>query len=247
MKLMTPPGELLAKVDADPPRTDSMRSTDQSDLRKMSALPKAMSPNSRTGRPSSCNCRNFAPPDAAGRPRTMILALPALPPPASERIPGILRKISAVLRGAYLPTSSTLIEFTETLLRNSVVVPAEAVTTTVSNDVSAVGSVGVLPSPDRGVPDCGAAVCACPTEANALITKSAVKTFLAWSMPPPFAVSLSVVAADRAVTNLTLLHRYSNRLHCLYMLPWQSGFSGVPHVSARRARCSIGTDAIGCG
>jgi hypothetical protein len=64
----------------------------------MSALSKVMSRNSSTGRPSSCNCRNVAPPDAIGRPRIAILALPS-PPELSDRMPGMLRKISTVDRG----------------------------------------------------------------------------------------------------------------------------------------------------
>ncbi len=88
MKLRIAPGALLAAVEADPPRTASTRAMLLSALTKVSAVPNAMSPNSRTGMPSSWNWTNFAPPEATGRPRTEMLALPS-PPDASERIPGI--------------------------------------------------------------------------------------------------------------------------------------------------------------
>ena len=95
---MIPPGALLAAVDAEPPRIDSTVCTVLSRRIKMSALPKAMSPYCSTGKPSSCNCKNLAPPDATGRPRTAMFALPS-PPVDSERIPGMILNASAVERG----------------------------------------------------------------------------------------------------------------------------------------------------
>ena len=98
MILMMPPGAFVARVEAEPPRIDSIDDIVLSSLRKISALPKAMSPNCKIGNPSSCNCKNFAPPAATGRPRTAIFALPS-PPDDSERIPGIDLKASAELLG----------------------------------------------------------------------------------------------------------------------------------------------------
>ena len=93
-----PPGALLAAVDAEPPRIDSIVCTVLSNRIKISELPKAISPYCSTGKPSSCNCKNFAPPEATGRPRTAIFALPS-PPVDSARIPGMILKASAVERG----------------------------------------------------------------------------------------------------------------------------------------------------
>ena len=188
MKLMTPPGELLAKVDAEPPRTDSIRSNrpvgSQEDIRV-----------------AECDVTELE--DR----QSVLVQLQELRAPRGGRqtahddigVAGIAtaglgtnaRDIAEDLRcpaRRVLGDSSTLIEFTEMLLRNSVVVPAEAVTTIVSNDVSAFGSVGVLPPPDCGSPACGEAVCAYPTDASTLI-KTAVKTFLPWSMTSPFLLS----------------------------------------------------------
>ena len=138
-----PPGELDAKVEAEPPRTDSTRATLKSVRRKMSALPKVMSPNSSTGRPSSCNCRNLDPPDATGRPRTEMLALPS-PPDASTRMPGRLRRISAVERGASWTSESALIALVVIDVFNRLV-PRATPVTTMSADSSGVvvGSVAV--------------------------------------------------------------------------------------------------------
>ncbi len=131
MKLMMPPGELLAKVEAEPPRIASMRSRLSSARRKMSALPKAMSPNSSTGSPSSCSCRNLAPPEATGRPRTAMLALPS-PPLDSERMPGMLRKISAVERGVDCSIASAPTVLTDTLDLSLLLALAVPVTNTES-------------------------------------------------------------------------------------------------------------------
>ncbi len=141
MKLMMPPGALLVKVDAEPPRMASMRSRVKSERRKMSELPKAISPNSITGRPSSCSCRNFAPPEATGNPRTAMLALPS-PPLDSERMPGILRKISAVLRGADCSTASAPTVLTETLDLSLVVAVDVPVTNTESRLTAALSAAG---------------------------------------------------------------------------------------------------------
>ena len=75
-----------------------MRSTDWSKRRKMSEVAKAISPNKNTGKPSSWSCRYFDPPAEMGTPRTAMFVFPS-PPDDSERIPGMLRKISAVVRG----------------------------------------------------------------------------------------------------------------------------------------------------
>lgn len=56
-------------------------------------------------RPSSWSWRNLAPVDAIGRPRMVMFALPS-PVDASERMPGITRRISAIERALIFSTSS---------------------------------------------------------------------------------------------------------------------------------------------
>ena len=119
----------MARVEAEPPRIDSIDDIVLSSLRKISALPKAISPNCKMGNPSSCNCRNFAPPAATGRPRTAIFALPS-PPDDSERIPGIDLKASAELLGVVTSIWSADKLLTETLDAITVEpLPAAPVTT----------------------------------------------------------------------------------------------------------------------
>ena len=96
---MIPPGEFDDKTDAEPPRIASILATFPSNLVKISAVANAISPNKRTGSPSSCNCKYFEPPEEIGTPRTAMFAFPS-PPVDSERIPGIDLKISAVDLGA---------------------------------------------------------------------------------------------------------------------------------------------------
>ena len=96
---MIPAGELDASVEAEPPLTDSTRPTVASARTNWSCVPKAMSPNWSTGRPSSWISKYLEPPVASGTPRTDKLVLPS-PADDSVRIPGIWRKISAVVRGA---------------------------------------------------------------------------------------------------------------------------------------------------
>ncbi len=125
-----PPGELLAAVLADPPRITSRRAKVASDRKKISAFPKAISPNCNTGKPSSCSAKNLAPPDATGKPRTAILALPS-PPVDSLRTPGNIRKISAVLRGVATSISVGVKVLTETLDCITVCLRATAPVTTI--------------------------------------------------------------------------------------------------------------------
>ena len=75
--------------------------------------------------------QNLAPPEATGKPRTLILALPS-PPVASARMPGILRNISAAERGAKLAISSILTLLMDTLDSNCVTGLAVPVTITSS-------------------------------------------------------------------------------------------------------------------
>ena len=56
MKLMMPPGELVARVEAEPPRTTSRWSSVESILTKLSGVVKLKSPNCSTGKPSSWIC-----------------------------------------------------------------------------------------------------------------------------------------------------------------------------------------------
>lgn len=69
MKLITPPGELEAKVEADPPRIDSMRLSVRSGRMKVSGVISERSPNSRTGSPSYWNWTYLEPNPVSGRPR----------------------------------------------------------------------------------------------------------------------------------------------------------------------------------
>ena len=131
IKLMIPPGASLAAVDAEPPRIDSTLCTVESKRMKMSALPKAISPNCITGKPSSCSCKNLAPPDATGKPRTAIFALPS-PPVDSERTPGIVLKASAVERGVDTSISANVTLLTDELDAMMVVRRGTPVTTIVS-------------------------------------------------------------------------------------------------------------------
>jgi hypothetical protein len=57
MKLTMPAGELVAKVDAEPPRMAWTESVMPSARTNWSAVPKEMSPTRITGRPSSWSCR----------------------------------------------------------------------------------------------------------------------------------------------------------------------------------------------
>ena len=50
---MIPPGELDANIEAEPPRIASTLATFPSNLVKISAVAKEISPNNNTGRPSS--------------------------------------------------------------------------------------------------------------------------------------------------------------------------------------------------
>ena len=96
---MIPPGEFDDRVEADPPRIASIFAVFPSNLVKISAVAKAISPNKSTGSPSSWICKYFEPPEEIGTPRTEILEFPS-PPEDSERIPGMDLKISAVDLGA---------------------------------------------------------------------------------------------------------------------------------------------------
>ena len=53
IKLMIPPGELEDNIEAEPPRIASTLATFPSNLVKISAVANAISPNKRTGSPSS--------------------------------------------------------------------------------------------------------------------------------------------------------------------------------------------------
>src|SRR6056300_642693 len=132
--LMMPPGEFEATVEAEPPRMDSTRPTLQSDRMKLSVLAKFMSPNSRTGKPSSCSCMYFEPPVAKGMPRTVMLAFP-LPPELSERMPGSARNNSATDRGDSFSISYELSELTETLA-SSFETPSRATPVTITSSNS---------------------------------------------------------------------------------------------------------------
>ena len=131
-----PPGALLAAVDAEPPRIDSIVCTVLSNRIKISELPKATSPNCITGRPSSCSCKNLAPPDATGKPRTAMLALPS-PPVDSARTPGIILNASAVERGVDTSTCSSDKLLTDELDAIMVVRRGTPVTTIVSRPLLA--------------------------------------------------------------------------------------------------------------
>ena len=86
----------------------------------------------------------------------------------------MFRKISAVPRGANSAISATLIEFTETLLRNSVVLPEEAVTTTVSNAPGVVVACSLL------------VCCAKLSVANSVMDAAVIHIPIAFIHPPFF-------------------------------------------------------------
>ena len=112
MKLIIPPGAFEAKVDADPPRIASTCARFRSTRSAVSALAPTISPNSITGRPSSCNWMNLAPDDDSGRPRMVMFEMPS-PVGASASTPGMSRSSSPTDRGDSLAISasrSTLVE-----------------------------------------------------------------------------------------------------------------------------------------
>ena len=86
--LIIPAGPLEVWVEAEPPLIASTLPILESIRKKLSALPKEVSPNNMIGRPSSCNCKYLDPPEETGTPRTLKFALPS-PPEDSARIPGM--------------------------------------------------------------------------------------------------------------------------------------------------------------
>ncbi len=114
IKLIIPPGEFDDNVEAEPPRMASIFATFLSNLVKISAVPNEISPYNNTGNPSSWSCTYLDPPDEIGTPRTAMFEFPS-PPEDSERIPGIVLKISAVERGADCSICLALIDVMETL------------------------------------------------------------------------------------------------------------------------------------
>ena len=104
--------------------------------------------------PSSWNWTNLAPPEATGKPRTEILALPS-PPEASDRMPGIKRIRSAADCGAIWPMVSALTLLTEMLvsiLRSGRAVPV----TMISSCCAPVSTVAVGPVTTVGAVACAA-------------------------------------------------------------------------------------------
>ena len=114
---MIPAGPLDVCVEAEPPLIASTLPILESIRKKLSALPKEVSPNNIIGSPSSCNCKYLEPPEETGTPRTLKFALPS-PPEDSARIPGILLKSSPADLGDACSICLIPIVDTETLDSN---------------------------------------------------------------------------------------------------------------------------------
>ena len=135
-----------------------------------------MSPNCTVGKPSSCSCTYFEPPEEMGRPRTEMLALPPGPAVASVRMPGISSSTSASVWAPKSRTWSWSMSVTDTELRSFDLSVLVAVTTMRSRFTTSVLSAGAA-----GV------VCACaPGDISAANAVDASRAATGVSLGPPW-------------------------------------------------------------